>query len=148
MEDEYDVARIKASVIALLPLSKRPWEVIVSENPNTGGWVVDLYHEASHGLSLDMGQSGASADETIAAVAEMLGNRGAELDRVAAAPLLSHAEAVMEIRSLASIFNWSKFEVKAVVRFVERWTLSTDEAEWLISTIGHEGPKPPSSWDF
>lgn len=58
-------------------------------------------------------------------------------------PSLSHAEAVMEIRALASIFNWSKLEVAAVVRFVERWTLNPDEAEWLISAIGHDGPKPP-----
>ena len=148
MEDGHEAARIKASVIAMLPPSKRPWEVVVSHNPHSGGWVVELNHEASHGLALDMGQSGANAEETIAGVAEWLSSRRAELDRVAAAPSLSHAEAVMEIRALASIFNWSKLEVAAVVRFVERWTLNPDEAEWLISAIGHDGPKPPNSWDF
>jgi hypothetical protein len=148
MNDESDRQRIEAAVSAMLPASKRPWDVAVSRNRHGGGWVVELNHEASHGLILDMGASGANADEMIAKAADWLIDRKSELDRIAAAPLLSNADSVMEIRALASIFNWSKFEVSAVVRFVERWALTADEAEWLISAIGHDGPKPPSSWDF
>ena len=148
VDDADDTQRIKASVIALLPPSRRAWNVMVSKNSHTGGWVVQLDHEASHGLVFDMGESGANADETIACVSRWLIGQKAELDRIAVAPVLSNADSVMEIRALASIFNWSKSEVSAVVRFVERWTLTAAEAEWLISTIGHDGPKPERSWDF
>ena len=132
----------------MLPRPKRDWIVAVSGNPHLGGWVVALDHEASRGLAFEMGGSDAGVDETIGRVSEWLSGRRPELDRIARAPLLSNVDSVMEIRALASIFNWSKMEVAAVVRFVERWTLTADEAEWLISAIGHDGPKPERSWDF
>lgn len=44
-----------------------------------------------------------------------------------------------EIRVLSHIFNWSRLEVKSVLQMVRRWTLSDDEAEWLIASIGRDG---------
>lgn len=148
VDDADEAERIKASVMSMLPPAKIAWNVIVSKNPHTGGWAVQLDHEASHGLGFDMGESRGNADETISRLADWLTHRKAELDRIAVAPALSNADSVMEIRTLASIFNWSKSEVRAVVRFVERWTLTEDEAEWLISTIGHDGPTPERSRNF
>ena len=45
---------------------------------------------------------------------------------VASPPLLVNADDVMEIRALAHIFDWTRLEVKSVVRLIRRWTLAVD----------------------
>ena len=132
----------------MLPEAKRPWTVAVSHSSNTGAWVVQLDHEASHGLVFDMGESGADADATIVSIRETLGRQAGELRRISAAPLLVNPDDVMEIRSLAHIFNWTQLEVRSVVALIRRWTLTDDEAEWLSSHIGRDAPTPTPSWDF
>jgi hypothetical protein len=148
VSDEDDSGRIKASVTAMLPPAQRPWEVAISRSPHNGGWVIQLEHEASHGLVFDMGVPRMDADSTIRTVAEWLATHEGELRRIATAPLLENADDVMEIRALSHIFNWSRLEVKSVVQMVRRWTLSDDEAEWLIASIGRDGAIPTPSWDF
>ena len=74
--------------------------------------------------------------------------RSKELDRVAVAPALAHPDEVMEIRTLAHIFNWSRLEVKSVVRLIERWSLSPEEAKWLMEWVGHDEGPPAPSHDF
>jgi len=140
--------QIRSAVLAVMPIAKRPWLVTVSRSPHTGGWVVELEHEASHGLGFDAGEPTAAVDATVSRVVEWLGAHARELNRIAAAPVLVNAMDVMEIRALAHMFNWSRAEVKAVVRMIQRWTLTADEAEWLISFVGHDGPVPTVSWDF
>ena len=132
----------------MLPEARHPWTVAVSRSSHTGGWVVQLDHEASHGLVFDMGESGADADATIVSIRETLGSRAGELRRIAVAPVLVNADDVMEIRSLAHIFNWTQLEVRSVVALIRRWTLTEDEAEWLSSYIGRDAPTPTPSWDF
>ncbi|MEY2582016.1 MAG: hypothetical protein QOE09_1865 [Ilumatobacteraceae bacterium] len=148
VSDEDDCGRIKASVTAMLPPAQRPWDVAVSRSPHNGGWVIQLEHEASHGLVFDMGVPGVDADATIKRVAEWLTSHEGELRRIATAPLLENADDVMEIRALSHIFNWTRLEVKSVVQVVSRWTLTVDEAEWLITSIGRDGPTPTPSRDF
>lgn len=132
----------------MLPEARRPWTVAVSHSSNTGAWVAQLDHEASHGLAFDMGEIGADADATIAWVRETLGAHTGELRRIAAAPLMVNVDDVMEIRTLAHIFNWTHLEVRSVVALIRRWTLTEDEAEWLTSHIGRDAPSPTPSWDF
>ncbi len=134
------------AVAQMLPSSVRPWSIEVDRNPITRGWFVGLDHEASNGLGFDLGQVDATA--TIEAVRDSLQRSAKELDRVAAAPALTHPGEVLEIRTLAHIFNWSRHEVRSVVRFVERWTLASDEAEWLIHWIGHDEATTAPSRDF
>jgi hypothetical protein len=124
----------------------RPWSIEVNRNPNTQGWFVGLDHEASNGLGFDLGHLDATA--TIEAFDDALRHSAKELARVAAAPALVHPDEVLEIRTLAHIFNWSRQEVSAVVRFVERWMLTSDEADWLIKWVGHDGEMPSPSQDF
>jgi hypothetical protein len=150
VSDDDDSGRIKASVTAMLPPARRPWEVAISRSPHNGGWVIQLEHEASHGLVFDMGVPRLDTDVTMRRVAEWLATHEVEVElrRIATAPLLENAEDVMEIRALSHIFNWTRLEVKSVVQLVRRWTLSDDEAEWLIASIGRDGPAPTPSWEF
>jgi hypothetical protein len=117
-------------------------------SPHNGGWVIQLEHEASHGFVFEMGVPRMDADATIKRVAEWLATQQGELRRIATAPLLENADDVMEIRALSHIFNWTRLEVKSVVQLIRRWTLSDDEAEWLIASIGRDGPAPTPSWEF
>lgn len=55
---------------------------------------------------------------------------------------------VMEIRTLAHVFNSTQLEVRSVVALIRRWTLTDEEAEWLSSYIGRDATSPTPSWDF
>jgi hypothetical protein len=141
-----DAVRITAAVRDLLPPTLRPWSIEVDTEPVTGGWEVSLQHEASHGLVYKTGDEDATG--AIARVRQLMASGRDEFARVAAAPPLVHREDVMEIRALAHIFNWSRSEVKSVVRFVEDLMLTRDEGEWLSEWVGHDGPVPRPSSDF
>jgi len=117
----------------------------VNTEPVMGGWEVSLQHEASHGLVYKTGET--DATEAIAWVRQLMASNH-EFARIAAAPVLEHPDDLMEIRALAHIFNWSRTEVKSVVRFLEDRMLTSDEANWLSEWVGHDGPVPRPSSDF
>ena len=55
----------------------------------------------------------------------------------------------MEVRGLASSFNWSRLEVRSVVSTMQRWVpWSVDEVDWFQTWIGHDGDAPAPSSDF
>lgn len=141
-----DAVRIAAAVRDLLPPTVRPWSIEVNTEPVIGSWEVSLYHEASHGLVYKTGEDDAS--EAIARVRQLMASSHEEYSRIAAAPTLEHPDDMMEIRALAHIFNWSRSEVKSVVRFVEDRILTSEEAKWLSDWVGHDGPVPRPSSDF
>lgn len=145
MNDSADALRIAAAVRDLLPPTVRPWSIEVDIEPVLGGWEVSLQHEASFGLVYMTGEN--DAMEAIAHVRQLMASNR-EFARIAAAPLLVNLDDVMEVRSLAHIFNWTQLEVRSVVALIRRWTLTEDEAEWLSSYIGRDGPTPTPSWDF
>ena len=147
MDDATERDRIADAVSMLLPTSVRPWSVSIDRN-SIGGWAVQLAHEASHGLGFDTGDHFADTDSAIDWFQNCLGHSDRELHRIATAPALEHPDEVLEIRALAHIFDWSKLEVQSVVRFVQRWTLSEAEAEWLVASIGRDADPPRPSTDF
>ena len=146
MGDDQDSNRIREAVAAMLPTTVRPWTIDARRHSETGAWIVLVEHEASRGFGFEPGR--ADAATTIEEMRRMIPLRSKELDRVAAAPALAHPDEVMEIRTLAHIFNWSRLEVKSVVRLIERWSLSPEEGEWLMEWVGHDEGPPSPSRDF
>jgi hypothetical protein len=141
-----DVLRIEKVVENLLPKTARPWTVTVARHDGRIQWSIDVAHEASNGFCFEL--ASARADDVLARLPELLAVRSEELRRLAAAPPLTNASWVMEARTLASIFNWTKTEVRAVVRMLQREHLTDDEAEWLIEWIGRDAPAPTPAHDF
>ena len=146
--DAIERDRIADAVSRLIPEPVRPWSITVHRHSHVGGWSVQLEHEASHGLGFDAGDQFADTDSAIEWFRNCLGHSDRELRRIASAPALEHPDQVLEIRALAHIFDWSKLEVQSVVRFVQRWTLSEAEAEWLVASIGRDPDPPRPSTDF
>lgn len=145
--DDPDTEAVRSTVAAMLPASVRPWSIRVRRNEHDVGWVIDFSHEASSGFGLMV--RFADVDEAIASATRGLAHNESELRRVAAAPLLTNPDAFMEVRGLASIFNWSRLEVRAVVSMMQRWVpWSTDEVGWFRTWIGHDGDIPAPSSDF
>jgi hypothetical protein len=141
-----DVVRIEQAVLDELPATARPWTVTVSHRDDVGRWSIDIAHEASNGFGFQLAST--SADAVIARLPELMARHEEELRRIAAAPPLTNASWVIEARTLASIFNWTKTEVRAVVRLLEREHLTPDEAEWLIEWIGRDAPAPEPARTF
>jgi hypothetical protein len=146
VNDSADAARIASAVRDVLPPPLKPWAIEVQSDPVIEGWKVSLQHEASQGVVYETGEADATA--AISRVRELMASGQDEFDRVAAAPALVHRDDVMTVRSLAHTFNWSRAEVRSVVRFVEDRMFTTDEAEWLFDWVGHDGPVPRPSHDL
>ncbi len=146
MSESSGESHIRDAIEAALPPTVRPWHIEVARKGPTQTWCVELQHEASNGLALH--SSTDDVDTAIDQITKMLGHYAGEIRRIAAAPALTNPAAVLEVRTLASIFSWTKTEVRAVARMVQQWALSNEEAEWLIETIGRDAPPPGPTQEF
>jgi hypothetical protein len=133
---------IEARIVESLGRRLEGWNIAASMGSD-GGWVVAMSHPASAGLHVETGT--ADEDDAVEIAGRVL-EHSAEIDIARAAPVLSHAELVMGLRTIAAMFEWESREVKAVVFLMfEHGHLTIDEATWLAGYEGIDAPMQPRS---
>lgn len=131
---------VETRIIELLGPRLDGWAVNASLDMQTG-WVIALTHPASAGLIIETGTAiEADAVETglrVLAVSK-------EIDIASAAPVLEHADLIMGLRTVATVFGWDTREVGAVAFLMfEHSHLTLSETVWLAGYEGVGAPMVP-----
>jgi hypothetical protein len=104
---------------------------------------VSLTHPASAGLIIPTGSD--SVAEAIEIAGRVL-SASTEIDIASAAPALEHAELLLGLRTVATMFGWGNREVGAVAFLMfENGHLTLDETAWLAGYEGVGAPMRPHS---
>ena len=137
-----EAREIEQAIVESLGRNAIGWSVAASTD-ELGRWEVLLSHAASNGLAFDTGATdGAEAVSVVLSGLDSID----ELGIVAAAPALTHPDAVIGIRSLAHAFKWTNREVGAVAFLMfECGALSEPEAAWISGFIGVAASGRPRS---
>jgi hypothetical protein len=137
-----DSTVVEAKIVELLGRRGDRWTVEASPRRDVG-WLITLTHPASAGLVIETG-----AREEVEAID--VGGRiladCTEIDIATAAPHLEHPSLIAGLRTVATAFEWSSREVRALVFLLfEHDHLTLEEAAWLGGFAGSDAPMEPVS---
>ena len=116
------------------------WTVVASRD-RRGAWLVSLDHPASAGLRIETGATDALEATRIAMKCIKAAD---EITTASAAPALEHRDLVMEVRTIAQVFDWHTDEIRAVAFMLfSHGHISRGEAAWMSGFLGHGAPRHP-----
>lgn len=133
---------VETRIIESLGPCLNGWTVAASIDSEMG-WVIALTHPASAGLIVE---TGTAVEVDAVETGRRVLAASKEIDIACAAPVLQHAELIMDLRAVASAFGWDSREVGAVAFLMfEHGYLTLDETAWLSGYEGVGAPMQPRS---